>query len=164
MPAFVACGSRGDAYRDFRTALRKVKENEFIAMLVDSEDPVQNIQRTWEHLQRRDGWSKPARVDGLHVLLMVTCMETWIVADREALKKHYGNDLQVSALPSLASLERRERGRIHEALSHATRVCGNSYRKGRRSFQVLAKLDPDVLREVLPSFDRLLGILTDKLG
>ena len=94
---------------------------------------------------------------------MTTCMETWIVADQTTLAKHYGADLQKSALPKLNNLENRPRDAIQNALTRATRKCRNAYTKGKRSFEVLGKLDPATLSTHLPSFVRVRRILDASL-
>ena len=159
MPRLVACGSRGATYGDFRTGRAQA---DYVALLIDSEDPVANIDATWDHLLQRDGWEKPASASDEQVLLMTTCMETWIIADRQTLQKHYGSRLQASALPS-DDLERRDRDQVQTALARATRGCSNAYAKGKRSFVILAELDPSVLATCLPSFKRVRDILTRKL-
>ena len=163
MPHLVACGSRGDAFDDFQTAHRSAGAGQYVAMLVDSEDPMGDIDQPWEHLRGRDGWSKPAGAADEQVLLMVTCMETWIVSDRATLQSHYGSRLQDSALPSLNDMESRNRDSIQDALMHATRNCNNAYQKGKRSFEVVGKLDPAALEEHLPSFARCKRLLEEKL-
>ena len=40
MPGILACGSRDNALKDFRVALKKVEANELPLLLVDSEAPV----------------------------------------------------------------------------------------------------------------------------
>ena len=132
-------------------------------MLIDSEDPMADIETTWTHLEGRDGWKKPAGTDDEQVLMMTTCMETWIVADRVALKSHYGRNLQESGLPAIVDLESRLRDVVQNAFVHATRNCGNRYEKGKRSFQVLAELTPHTLSAHLPSFVRAKRILSEKL-
>lgn len=94
---------------------------------------------------------------------MTTCMETWIVTDRTALREHYGNELQENALPALVDLEQRQRNQVQDALCHATRNCSNAYKKGKRSFEVFGQLTPAVLEKHLPSFVRVQRILNAKL-
>ena len=94
---------------------------------------------------------------------MTTCMETWIVTDRAALREHFGHDLQENALPPLDHLEGRRRHDVHANLVHASRHCSTPYAKGKASFKVLAKLDPVVLKRHLPSFVRVERILKEKL-
>jgi hypothetical protein len=163
MPKLVACGGRQEAFDDFKIAHANNKTNEFIGLLVDSEDPVADVEQTWAHLALRDGWKRPDGADDEQVLLLTTCMETLIVADRQALDDHYGRDLQASALPALTNLESRSRQSIQNSLIQATRNCKNAYAKGKRSFEVLATLDPATLQQHLPSFARLLRILQVKL-
>lgn len=163
MPRLFACGGRNGALDDFTTAHANGKPGDFIALLVDSEEPVANPSAPWEHLKARDNWARPPGAEDDQVILMITCMETWIVADRAALKEHHGQKFQENALPPLVNLEQRSRKDVHERLVHATRHCSNAFAKGKRSFEILAKLDPAVLRQHLPSFVRLEWILRAKL-
>ena len=52
--------------------------------------PVSDIEETWVHLHRRDSWRRPRGARNDQVLLMTTCMETWIVADHTSLREHFG--------------------------------------------------------------------------
>jgi hypothetical protein len=167
MPKLVACGSRNSAFDDFATAHARSRPGDFVAMWIDSEDPMERHERTWEHLRTRDGWTKPRGAVDDQVLMMTTCMETWIVADRESLKQHYEHDganRQESALPPLDNLESRSRDEIQDKLVHATRKCPNAYEKGKRSFNVLAVLTPERLKPLLPSFRRVVDVLNKKLA
>lgn len=162
LPRLSACGGRGAAFDDFKIAHGSRKAGNFIAMLVDSEDQPANIEKTWDHLKVRDQWDRPAGAVDEQVLFMTTCMETWIVADRAALREHYGHKLQEGALPPLKNLESKDRHDVHKKLSHATRNCSNAYSKGKRSFEVLAVLDPSIV-SALPSFARMIRILKKQL-
>jgi hypothetical protein len=46
-----ACGCRNAAFDDFRTA-HQSKSDTFVAIWIDSEDPVVDIEKTWEHLKK----------------------------------------------------------------------------------------------------------------
>jgi hypothetical protein len=134
-------------------------------LLVDSEDPVIS-PIPWEHLRQRDGWDRPAGAADDQAQLMVTCMETWIMADPAALRRAFGAQIQTSALLPQYDLEERPRAEVQDALEHATRNCGRdkAYAKGCRSFQVLAELDPQALRQYLPHFQQLIETLDRLLG
>ncbi len=162
-PRLVACGSRSDAFARFKADLKTAAAEDFVALLVDSEEPVGDLNQPWAHLAARDGWSPPAGAEDQFALLMVTCMETWIVADRKALRTHYGSDLRESALPPLRDLEQRSRDDVQTRLARSTSSCSNAYRKGRRSFELLAKLDPAALRPLLPSFARCVDVLASMM-
>ena len=164
MPQLRACGPRGDAYDDFNTRHNQSSESgDYVALLVDSEGPVADVSATWAHLRNRDGWQRPAGADDEQVLLMTTCMETWLVADRDALAEHYGQGFQVSALPALNNLEARNRGDVQRGLDNATRQCSTRYAKGPQSFAALGKINPDTIQQYLPSFQRVRFILDARL-
>jgi hypothetical protein len=78
----------------------------------------------------------------------------------KTLKAHYGQHFQEGALPNLHQVENRMR--VRDNLELATRNCNNKYLKGNRTFKILAKLTPEILRQHLPSFVRVSKILRDK--
>jgi hypothetical protein len=162
LPRTTACGSRNAAFGDFCTRHSTAGAGDFIALLIDSEDPLRDLNAAWSHLHRRDGWQRPAGASDEQVLFMTTCMESWIAADRPTLRRVYGAQLQESALPPLHDLEGRPRHEVLDALVHATRECTNKYRKGRRSFLILGELEPGAL-QALPSFARAFQILDRRL-
>jgi hypothetical protein len=160
-----ACGGRQAVYDDFCTAHRSTG-NGFVAMWIDSEDPMAEIEQAWKHLAEVTtvgAWEKPNGAVDDQVLFMTTCMETWIVADRAALREHYKRNLNENPLPHTNGLENRERHAVQQALETATTNCKNGYAKGKRSFEILEKLDPAVLRQHLPSLVRVERILKEKL-
>ena len=163
MPRLVACGSRASAFDDFSTAHANARTDDYVALLTDSEMPVEDIEQTWSHLKQHDGWDKPAGANDAQVLLMATCMETWVASDRQALRDHYPGCLQENALPSLTNMESRTRDAVQNALVQATRTCRNKYAKGKKSFDVVGRLDPVELRRHLPSFVRCERVLKDQL-
>ncbi|MBL8879028.1 MAG: DUF4276 family protein [Phycisphaerales bacterium] len=163
MPRLVACGGRNATFDDFSTAHQNNSGNAYIALLVDSEDSVADIEQPWAHLKARDKWDKPNGATDEQVLFMTTCMESWIASDRPTLRKHYGSTLRESALPSLEGMEARDRHAVQDALVNATRDCKNAYKKGKRSFDVVAELSPDELRKHLPNFERFERVLKRKL-
>ncbi len=140
-------------------------------LLVDSEDTV-DLQSefshggatAWEHLQSRDGWPRPLGTDDDQAQMMVTCMETWILSDRKTLRKVFGAKLQISALLPVNDLEQRSRSDVLLSLENTTHNCDpdKAYSKGKRSFQVLAELDPGTLMS-LPHFERLIQALNNRL-
>ncbi len=163
MPKLIACGGRDAAYDDFKTRHLESGDVKFIALLVDSEDTVQDKSRPWDHLSQRDNWIQPPRASDDQVFLMTTCMETWIASDRNTLLGHFGHCLQSNALPPLHNLEGRLRQDVERQLRHATRECDAPYEKGPKSFDLLGKLDPTAMQPNLPSFVRMREILDGKL-
>lgn len=163
MPRLVASGGRTTAFDEFKTAHRTNAAGRFVALWIDSEEPLLDLEATWQHLQERDQWTQPANAVNEQVLFMTTCMETWFVADHAALTAYFKQKLQMSALPPLNNLENRSRQDVQHSLHHATRNCPNAYSKGAKSYEVLGKLSPAVLEEHLPSFLRIRRILNARL-
>lgn len=133
----VACGGRGSAYDAFRVALSR---SEPAVLLVDSEEPV-TATDAWTHLAQRvgDGWD---RLDG-QAHLMVVCMESWLVADKAALAKHFGPGFKEDKIPKWPDIEQVEKRALFAALKTATKESRKGeYAKGRDSFKVLEHIDP----------------------
>ena len=146
MPKLTASGGRDSVYNDFKTAQAGASGQDYIAMLVDSEDTVKDVHSPWAHLLQREGWHVPLGATDEQVLLMTTCMETWIAADRSALSAHYGKCLQVSALPAGNNLESQDRDTVQKRLSHATRNCIGPYEKGGKVLRNTGRDQPRLHR------------------
>ena len=164
MPRVSACGSRRQAYEDFCNALGKHGSNRFIALLVDSEGPVNEAVDPWSHLRERDSWTKPSGATEDTAHLMVQCMEAWFFADKEALAKYFGQGFRPNALSMRPEVEAIPKGDIEQGLKNATRECERKgqYNKGRHSFAILAQLDPAKVVAASPYARRLMQILRQK--
>ncbi len=163
LPRIIASGSRSQAYSDFCTALAHAESGEFVGLLVDSEDPVPNDIAPWAFLAARpaDQWTTPPGAADENVHLMVQCMETWLVADQEALERYFGRGFRRNALPNRADVENIPKREILAALEGATRDCNpkGQYRKERHSFEVLRIVDPERVQDVSPHARRLFQTL-----
>ena len=164
MPRIVACGSRDDTFDDYRTALQSNSGDQFIILLVDSEEGVATSDGPWQHVLKRDGWTRPARAEDESLCLMVQCMEAWFVADRDCLKAYYGQGFNVLKLPRRPEVESIAKADLYAALDRATQNCtkGRYGRgKGRHSFGILATADPDKVAAASPHARRLLQTLRE---
>ena len=161
----IASGGRGDAWNDFQDAHIDAAGAYYVALLIDSERPVEDIERTWAHLSSgRDNWTRPPNAQDDQVLFMTTCMETWIAADRVALQDYFGDGFRPEELPKLDGLEQYTPGRMKDSLGCASKDCPTKYSKGQVSFELLGSLDPNTIQALLPSFQRARRILSDKLS
>ena len=139
----VACGSRGDAYRKFRVALNT---GENALLLVDAEGPV-TAQGAWEHLKDSDNWDRPANATDAQCHLMVQAMESWFLADPDALASFYGQGFNQSALPRNRNIEQVSKQDALDGLDRAARNTGRrGYKKGPASYEILERLDPAKVR------------------
>ena len=130
-------------------------------LLVDSEGPVAAGTGPWQHLKDRDGWDRPEGATDAHVHLMVQCMEAWFLADRAALAEYFGNGFSENSLPGRLDVEEVSKQDLERGLNTATRNSRpkGAYHKGRDSFALLAKQDPDRVADASPHARRFLEIL-----
>ena len=139
----VCCGGRDETFRAFGNA--RSTGDALTVLLVDSEGPVKAGPRA--HLAAQDGWDMCGVSDD-DVHLMAQVMETWLVADRQALTAYYGQDFRANALPSRRNLEEEDKTAVAAALDEATRrTQKGGYRKIQHGSDLLASIDPAKARE-----------------
>jgi hypothetical protein len=124
----ICTGGRDQAYGAFINALQKDPDR-INALLVDSETLVAkyagNADQDGEvriaHLTHLDKWDlRRAQKNRVH--LMAQCMETWIVADPEALEEFYRKNFVRRALPAHQNLEEEPKQDVYNKLEKATRL------------------------------------------
>jgi hypothetical protein len=158
MPAVFRGGGRTQTYDAFFTAARVRKPDELPLLLVDSEDTPEEGHTVWQHLTACDGWKVPEGSSNDDAFLMVCCMETWLVADREALKRFFPEWID-GHLPKWPNLEKVEKQSVFNALKGATAKCKKPYTKGDVSFDALQIVDPATVENACPAAKRLLDRL-----
>ena len=152
----VLCGGRNQAYRAFVEACRSDRDGIFV-LLVDSEGPVNSSPRA--HLAARDGWNLSEVADN-QIHLMVQVMETWIIADPEALAAYYRQSFQANALPAADDLETVGKNEVAAALDRATeRTQKGRYHKIHHAAALLACIDPAKARARCRHCERLFTTL-----
>jgi len=161
LPKITACGSRDNAYKDFCTALKNHKKDTLPLLLIDSEAPFSETDNPWTHLKNRDSWRQPAGARDEHVNMLVECMESWFLADRNCLKTYFGQGFSENALPGNTQIETITKATVFSSLKLATRKANpkGEYGKGKHSFEILAEIDPNKVCKVVPNAKRLIDYL-----
>ncbi|MGD1909826.1 MAG: DUF4276 family protein [Rivularia sp. (in: cyanobacteria)] len=155
------CGSRNNAFRDFKKALKSYPDA-FNLLLVDAEESVNNSP--WEHLKIRDNWTPP-EIDDIHCHLMVQTMEAWMIADIDALKKFYGRGFKENAIPKNSNVETIDKSTLESSLKDATRnTTKKEYQKIQHASKLLEMLDADKVRKASAHCNRLFQILSEKIA
>ena len=158
----ICCGSRNETFRKFRKAFQD-GEYAITVLLVDAEAPVEGLvedRSVRDHLRSRDRWDLDfvSAADVIH--LMIQTMETWIVADQQALAKYYGKGFRGNALPRTINLEATAKTEISGALNRTTRYTQKGlYHKIRHTSDLLKKIDPQQVANRCPSCARLFNTL-----
>ena len=142
MPRVVKGGGRARTFDLFRTAIGNARPGQVPLLLVDGEAKVASGQSAWQHLHARDGWQRPEGARDGQVFLMVQVMETWLLADRNTLKRYFGAPFRENALRQWPDLEDVSKRDVFDALRQATAECPRRYAKGAISFELLEQVDP----------------------
>ena len=159
LPRVVRGGGRQQTFDQFEAAVGARRANELPILVVDSEGPVVSGRSVWEHLQAKDRRARPPGVGDEQAFLMVQVMETWLLADRAALRDYFGASFRENRLPSQSNLESIAKETVQRSLEHATADCNKRYDKGRVSFEVLERINPDAVSERCAHAKALLDFL-----
>lgn len=159
----VASGGREQTFEKFNIALRNSRVGETVALLVDSEGPVTKSSAA-EHLRETDRWEF-ANLPNHHAFLMVQCMESWFMADRQSLAAFYDGGFLLNSLPgSSTSIESIRKQSVHSALKRATsntRTKGE-YQKIDHGSALLAMIDPAKVEDASPHAKRFNDFLRSR--
>lgn len=164
-PRIVPCGGREQAFDSFCTAIR---QGQNALLLVDSEAPVhpQNeppqspSHQPWRHLATQAGWTKPVQATDDDAHLMTECMESWFLADWNAIANFFGPGFNAGAKP-FSLPEKTSKLSVYAALQSATATCRTKlpYGKGAHSFKLLSLIDPAKVAQSSPWAKRFLDEL-----
>lgn len=159
----IACGSRGNAFSDFKTAL-EAHPDAFNVLLVDSEGRVPVDTKPWEYLKKHEQWDSPG-LDNAHCHLMVQAMEAWLIADTDTLKRFYGQEFKENSIPRNPKVEEIDKGSLEPSLKTASRnTSKGEYQKIQHASKLLEQLDAAKVRSSAPYCDRLFTTLAEKMG
>jgi len=147
-----ACGSNESTLGDFSRALTS-SPHAVNVLLVDSEGPVSTTP--WEHLRRMTPWSIPSLPD-TQCHLMVQMMESWFLADVDAVEEYYGQGFQRNAIPKRPDVEAIDKEQVLQSLERAARATKKkTYHKIHDGSRLLECVDPDRVRSRSRHCDRL---------
>lgn len=160
----IACGPRNKARDRFFSALRSASPDSISLLLVDSEEPVRPSHTPWQHLFSRDQWQRPSGAQEEHAHLMVQCMESWFLADVAELGKYFGSGFRPQSIAKRNDIENIPKVDVLRQLKSASSNSKKSaYDKGRHSFEILSRIDPEKVIRRSPFAKRLVDTLKSHL-
>ena len=87
---------------------------------------------------------------------MVQFMETWFLADKDGLRRYFGQGFRDQAIKQWPDLEAVPKETVLNALAQATAACRKAYGKGKTSFELLECINPARVRAACPHTNDLL--------
>ena len=151
---FIPC--KGLALEEFCHALQD-HPDAFNILLVDAEEPVTQ-HNPWAHLanRRENRLARPRGTQQNLAHLMVQIMESWFLADKDALAAYYGRGFAAKRLPARVDIENIPKADVLESLKGATRNTKKTdYHKTRHAPELLRAINPDKVCEASPWCKRL---------
>jgi hypothetical protein len=143
---FIAGRGRDDAIHDFQDALES-HPSSWNVLLIDSEGP--DDGRLFARLRLPAAQKKS-------VFWMVQLMESWFLADIQALKLYYGKGFREAQLRIKREVEQIPKKDVLKWLENATKKTQKGgYDKTDHAPRLLGLIDPAMVREACPNCGRI---------
>lgn len=150
---FIAGHGRGNTIRDYCDACESHRLS-WNVLLIDSEGPDDGklFQKLGLPAAKKDS-----------VFWMVQLMESWFLADIQALKQHYGANVMKARLRGNPKIEEIPKADVIKRLRAAVRTPKRSYDKVEDTPRLLRLLDPAIVRAACPNCERIFRIMTKRI-
>lgn len=160
----VTCGSKFLTFKDFLSGV-KVHKNSFVSFLIDSDEAISDAESVKAFLERQNSsWHLiSVRDEQCHVMVQV--MESWFLADRDALSEYYGQGFRIAVIPQNPRTEEIPKTDIIRGLENATRNTSKGvYHKTRHGSELLSRIDPQKVRQASPHCNRLFDTISEVIA
>lgn len=152
-------GNTQSTYDDFIRSVENAPQN-LNLLLVDSDEPVAETQTARAFLQNKyKSWNLHTVTDE-QCHLMAQIMESWFLADVDALKNFYGKDFKESVIPKNKNVETIAKETVESALTAATAKTQKAeYHKIEHGAKLLELVDSNKVRAAAPHCNKLFRII-----
>ena len=157
-------GSTDETIKDFLDAVHDEPEV-FNVLLIDSDHP--DNGRLIASLKDSRIWDNQigASVHDDQIHFMVQVMESWFLADKDALDRYYGRDFQPNQLPQNQNVEQIRGNDVIGGLEDAARrTRKGKYHKTKHAPEILQAIDPNKVRNAAPNCERLFATLRRQIA
>ena len=141
----------GTPAKDFRAGL-KANPDACNVLLLDSDNSRLNL-----------GEKGLEGCDAESIFWMVQIMESWFLADIEALKRFYDGGFQESALTGNPKVEDIPKADVLSRLKRATRDTKSGEYRKNHAFKLMERIDPSKVRNAAPHCDRMFKVILARL-
>ena len=155
----VAGGTTVNTIGDFIRALR-TNTDSINLLLIDSDAP--DDGKLAASVRNHSKWdsSVAASVTDDQIHFMVQVMESWFLADKECLRRYYGQGFRENRLPASPKVEEIPKDDVMNGLEDATRSTKRGkYHKTRHAPSLLAQVNIDKVCNASPACAHLFSVL-----
>lgn len=160
-----ACGSRGDAFLDF---IKSIRQENVSFLLIDSEEniDVEDFQQKQVFVNKvfSNHIGKISSINIKNIFFMIVNTESWILTDRDNIKKFFCKDFKIDKLPKRKDYEKIGKKEICEGFEQATKECQKKLTK-HNVFEILERTKIDNLlchgKEIKVFFEALRKTIQD---
>ena len=154
-----------DPVKSFFIELKRSGDSDRVFLLLDSEkefsaDGLYGFAERVRELKEQNNWKKAPDIPDDSIHFMVALMESWFIADKDALKAYYGNRFRDNQIPDAINVEVYEKQRVFNILKAATRDTQKGpYSKTNHSYRILNIINPSLVSKAAPQCKRLLEVI-----
>lgn len=150
---------KANAIADFMSGLKSYPKAVNV-LLIDAEKPY--ATNLFQEVRQHDHWDYATglNVSDDRIHFMVQVMESWFLADKQALSAYYGRSFAANRLPPNPAIEEIPKDDVLSGLSDATRATTKGrYHKTNHGPRLLEAIDPAKVRAAAPNCSRLFDFL-----
>lgn len=160
----IPSGSTDETYDQFILAVENSPQS-FNLLLVDSDEAVADNQTARVFLQNKHKKWRLEHVDDEQCHLMVQIMESWFIADVDALKTYYGQGFKESVIPQNQNVEEIAKKTVEKSLKDATaKTKKGRYHKIKHGGDLLERVEAKKVRQAAHFCEILFQVITKKIG
>ena len=150
-------------YEDFLITVKNSPQS-FNLLLVDSDKAIVENETARAFLQNKYKKWNLQMVKDEQCHLMVQIMESWFLADVDALKSFYGKEFKESAIPKNKNVEAIAKDTVEKSLETATAKTQKAeYHKIEHGAKILELINPQKVRQAAPHCERLFRTIKEEI-
>lgn len=159
----IPAGNTQSTYDDFMLSVENAPQN-LNLLLVDSDGAVDENQTARDFLQKKYKKWRLNHVKDEQCHLMVQIMESWFLADVDALTTFYGGEFKEGAIPKNKNVETIAKEAVEKCLTAATAKTQKAeYHKIEHGAKLLEIVDSNKVRAAAPHCESLFTVIAGKL-